>query len=52
MKWSELSRILIESAFLYTLSGVILLIVNFAGSNAVYPVSDIVSRLPPWRVPD
>ncbi|KAI0715707.1 hypothetical protein C8Q72DRAFT_190678 [Fomitopsis betulina] len=41
MKWSELSRILIESAFLYTLSGVILLIVNFAGSNAVYPVSDI-----------
>lgn len=43
VRWSELSRILIESAFIYTLSGVILLIVNFAGSNAVYPTSDIVS---------
>ncbi|KZT66479.1 hypothetical protein DAEQUDRAFT_767946 [Daedalea quercina L-15889] len=41
LQWTELSRILVESAFIYTLSGVVLLIVNFAGSNAVYPTSDI-----------
>ncbi|TFY60916.1 hypothetical protein EVJ58_g4847 [Rhodofomes roseus] len=41
LQWSELNRILVESALVYTLSGIVLLIVNFAGSNAVYPTSDI-----------
>ncbi|KAH9920622.1 uncharacterized protein B0H18DRAFT_589125 [Fomitopsis serialis] len=41
LQWPELTRILVESAIVYTLSGIVLLIVNFAGSNAVYPTSDI-----------
>ncbi|KAH9841155.1 uncharacterized protein C8Q71DRAFT_890987 [Rhodofomes roseus] len=45
MRWSQLSQILVESAVMYTLAGIILLIVNFAGSNAVYPVSDLTLQL-------
>lgn len=43
LRWSQLSQILVESAVVYTLAGIILLIVNFVGSNAVYPMSDLVS---------
>lgn len=46
MQWSRLSQILVESAVVYTLAGIILLIVNFVGSNAVYPMSDLVSICP------
>lgn len=43
MRWSRLSQILVESAMVYTLAGIVLLVVNFVGSNAVYPMSDLVS---------
>lgn len=42
LQWPRLSRILVESAMVYTLVNIIVLIVNFAHNNAVYPVSDIV----------
>lgn len=43
MRWSQLSQIFVESAMVYTVAGIILLVVNFVGSNAVYPMSDLVS---------
>ena len=45
LQWPEFSRILIESAMIYTLINIIVLAVNFAHNNAVYPVSDIVRSL-------
>lgn len=42
LRWPELSRILVESAIIYTLVNIIVLIVNFAHNNTVYPASDIV----------
>ena len=42
MQWPQLSRILVESAFLYTLVNIVVLVVNFAHNNAVYPVADVV----------
>lgn len=44
LQWPELSRILVESAMIYTLVNIIVLIVNFAHNNAVYPASDIVRQ--------
>ncbi|KZT66480.1 hypothetical protein DAEQUDRAFT_767947 [Daedalea quercina L-15889] len=43
--WSQLSQVLVESAAVYTLAGVVLLVVNFVGSNAVYPMSDLTLQL-------
>ncbi|KAH9920623.1 uncharacterized protein B0H18DRAFT_1121857 [Fomitopsis serialis] len=45
MRWSQLSQILVESAVVYTLAGIILLVVNFVGSNAVYPMSDLTLQI-------
>lgn len=42
IQWSKLSRILIESALAYTLSGAIVLITTFTSSNVLYPMSDFV----------
>ncbi|KZT00768.1 uncharacterized protein LAESUDRAFT_764302 [Laetiporus sulphureus 93-53] len=39
--WTQLFRILIESALLYTVISIIFLIVNLTGNNAVYCVSDM-----------
>ena len=45
LQWSQLSRILIESALMYTLSGIIVLVATFTGSNTIYPMSDFVRSL-------
>ncbi|EPS96972.1 hypothetical protein FOMPIDRAFT_61202 [Fomitopsis schrenkii] len=45
MRWSRLSQILVESAMVYTLAGIVLLVVNFVGSNAVYPMSDLTLQI-------
>lgn len=45
LQWSQLSRILIGSALMYTLSGIVVLITTFTGSNAIYPMSDFVRNL-------
>ncbi|KZT05780.1 uncharacterized protein LAESUDRAFT_655190 [Laetiporus sulphureus 93-53] len=45
IKLSEVNRILIESALLYTATAAIALIVNLARSNAVYVTSGIVTEM-------
>lgn len=38
-------RIIVDSALIYTLSVFVLVAVNIAGSNALYPVSDMIAQL-------
>ena len=45
LQWPQLSRILVESSLAYALSGIVVLIATFTGSNAIYPTSDFVRSI-------
>lgn len=42
VQWAKLGRILVESALLYTLTGLVVLVAALTGSSAVTPATDLV----------